>query len=423
LYYAYEVYIHFSLHLQNSLFMMRRLSKKVIRKIKSIIAKTIPHNLSYRPKGAYETIHEYLLVKNNTKSSYQELYPGYTSVIDIDAEFYSKCADYMDLPLQAAIPTSYIIKIPNGRLHTDSTHSVAIISADNKLIGGISYQMGNDKPEENSIFDQTFFVAPKRYAGTAFHFLIGGAGDNNYFHWLFDALCRIHLLRKSGWYNQIDHFIVPGYELGYQQDTLRLLGIDESKIIAGNIETHIIADTLIATNYVRYHSHIPTWACSFLKNSFPKVIEAGEKVYPCVYVSRNDSDKRFVINETELVNFLSKYGFKKVELGNMTFQQQVNLFGSAKVIIGPHGAGWANLVFCEPGTTAVELFANEYIIPVYYDLANKAGVTYEYMVCESDASAENVKQGMRLNIIVDVNRLKPMLETIMEKYSAESNSY
>ncbi|QHT67884.1 glycosyltransferase family 61 protein [Rhodocytophaga rosea] len=404
---------------------MRRLSKKVIRKIKSIIAKTIPHNVSYRPKDVYENVQEYLHEDNRKKPApaYKELYPSYTSVINIDEEFYSKCADYMDLPRQAAIPTAYIVEIPHGRLHTDTVFSVAIISRDNKLVGGVSYQMGKNKAKENSIFEQTFFITPKKYSGTAFHLLIGGSGDNNYFHWLFDALCRIHLLQKSGWFDRIDYFIVPGFELGYQKDTLRLLGIDDNKIIPGNVETHIVADSLVATNYVRYHSHVPAWACSFLKNNFPKVIEAGERVYPYVYVSRNDSDKRFVINENELVNFLAEYGFKKVELGNMTFQQQVNLFGSAKVIIGPHGAGWANLVFCEPGTTAIELFASEYIIPVYYDLANKAGVNYQYMACESDASAENVKQGMRLNLLVDLNQLKPMLETIMEKYSAESNSY
>jgi hypothetical protein len=53
----------------------------------------------------------------------------------------------------------------------------------------------------------------------------------------------------------------------------------------------------------------------------------------------------------------------------------------------------------------------------------KLGLNYQYMACESDASAENVKQGMRLNIIVDVNRLKSILESILEKYSTESNSY
>src|SRR5687767_14839811 len=118
---------------------MRHLTKKIVRKIKSIISKTIPHNIAYRPVGVYETAQEYIVANKANQPKYKELYPAYKSEIAIDAEFYSKCADYMDLPLEADFPASYILQVPGGRLHTDTIGSVAIISHDNKLIGGVSY--------------------------------------------------------------------------------------------------------------------------------------------------------------------------------------------------------------------------------------------------------------------------------------------
>jgi capsular polysaccharide biosynthesis protein len=117
---------------------------------------------------------------------------------------------------------------------------------------------------------------------------------------------------------------------------------------------------------------------------------------------------------------LDEFGFKTIELGSLSFAEQVSLFASAKVIIGPHGAGLANLVFCRKGTTVIELFADDYVFPLYYDLANKVELKYDYLICSSDAKATNVKQGMKLNMYVDLDRLKPKLESLLELYSSRS---
>ena len=42
-------------------------------------------------------------------------------------------------------------------------------------------------------------------------------------------------------------------------------------------------------------------------------------------------------------------------LGNFHFNDQVKIFNNAEFIIGLHGAAFANLCFCKPGTKVVEL--------------------------------------------------------------------
>ena len=48
-------------------------------------------------------------------------------------------------------------------------------------------------------------------------------------------------------------------------------------------------------------------------------------------------------------------GFSILTLSDLSFIDQTKLFYNASEIVGLHGAGFANLVFCKPGTKILEL--------------------------------------------------------------------
>ena len=50
-----------------------------------------------------------------------------------------------------------------------------------------------------------------------------------------------------------------------------------------------------------------------------------------------------------------KNNFIFVKLHETNFREQVNLFHNAECIVGLHGAGFVNVVFCKPGTKIIEL--------------------------------------------------------------------
>ena len=60
---------------------------------------------------------------------------------------------------------------------------------------------------------------------------------------------------------------------------------------------------------------------------------------------------------------LTKLGFECVTLSNMRVQEQIRLFKEAQIVVGPHGGGLTNIVFCRPGTQIIELFDDSYIDP------------------------------------------------------------
>jgi capsular polysaccharide biosynthesis protein len=62
----------------------------------------------------------------------------------------------------------------------------------------------------------------------------------------------------------------------------------------------------------------------------------------------------------------------------MSFEEQVRLFRNAEVVVGPHGAGFTNLIFSKPGTRVVEILAKGYERRCYWTLSSELGHDYRF---------------------------------------------
>ena len=71
-----------------------------------------------------------------------------------------------------------------------------------------------------------------------------------------------------------------------------------------------------------------------------------------LYISRR-TDGRFPDNEDDVESLLKAKGFDIVNLTGMPLDAQMALFANADVVVGTHGAGLANLVWCKKSTTKV----------------------------------------------------------------------
>ena len=393
--------------------------RKVIRRLKKMLHQIIPNNRQFKPRGVYNSIDEYVEAVKGAEVT--EIFPSYISHLNVSDDFRRHFIGYVDTTTVAQIPVSKVVVIPKGRVHTDNNFSVAIISGNNKLIGELSFDLGSHVPGKNNIFRQNYFKKPKVFNGVVCSLLIGEGGIVNYSHWLFDSLSRIALVKRAGWYDKIDYFLVPSTHQDFQRDSLRLLGIDESKVISGFKENHVQADTVIATTHVRHSEHFPMWCITFLRDEFlkPAILTSKDKYSPRVYISRNDSAKRRVLNETELMETLSKYGFASYELSKLNFQEKINLFAQADIVIATIGAGQGNLVFCKDKTSVIELMADDFAQPFFSDLANKSGLNYDYQICESDGRAETFKQGEKLNLKADIAEIERKVQNIINTVPVE----
>ena len=115
--------------------------------------------------------------------------------------------------------------IKKGRVFTDCNTNVAYIT-NNNIINGISYQQNKHKIA-NINYNSTLLKGTNKfknkYNGTVFSTVQGSSG-NNYWHWLFDILPKIEILKKKNLLNKIDYFYLPNKNK-YILDSLKIYGV------------------------------------------------------------------------------------------------------------------------------------------------------------------------------------------------------
>jgi capsular polysaccharide biosynthesis protein len=128
-----------------------------------------------------------------------------------------------------------------------------------------------------------------------------------------------------------------------------------------------------------------------------------------IYISRAAARRRRVTNEAEVATTLKAHSFTEVRLEELNWREQISVFRQAKLIVAPHGAGLANLIFCQRGTRVIELFSRSYLNGCFWQLAALRGLDYFPLVPPGrEAPGCNPKDN-RLDLTVDLQQLRAAL--------------
>ncbi len=203
--------------------------------------------------------------------------------------------------------------------------------------------------------------------------LATGLGDCNYYHWTVENLPRIRLMEEAG--ISADCYFLPGRH-PFHRDSLELFGIASKAQILANDHTHVQADELVITSMVR--SEITAENASFLYQRMANTNWSKTKSTNRlrIYVARRPRSWRHVVNERMLLAELSKYGFQRYFLEELPLRTQIQLFQQAEFVIGPHGAGLTNLVYCNAGTKVIEIGSPIRPLGFFYFIAHHRGLPY-----------------------------------------------
>lgn len=115
---------------------------------------------------------------------------------------------------------------------------------------------------------------------------------------------------------------------------------------------------------------IPNEFLDFLRKAVQQRLSSADQSYPDkIYIKRGLATVRKVTNEANVEKTLSSMGFVSVDLSKLGLLEQAKLFLKAKAIVGPHGAGFANLLYCTPESTKVfEIYPSRVNARHYYSL-------------------------------------------------------
>ncbi|SMH34446.1 MULTISPECIES: DUF563 domain-containing protein [Cyanophyceae] len=313
---------------------------------------------------------------------------------------YKNCSDYIQTFSVNLDKNEYlVVSINGGRVFTDRLTNITFISR-KYLCPCVSWQylgtyLSSNGLERKILSDHENFVLnrkilidcfPTKINSTVISLLTGGAANNNYFHWLFDTLPRIYMVKVA--IDKLDDhvkYLIPEDTQPFQRESLEAIGIPSSLRITSKVHRHVCAIKIIATTHPHPNiDEVQSWVVKFLRKSFLKLSANSQKV-DLIYISRTDSlHVRKLLNEDYFFKLLKPIGFQIYRLSKLTFSEQVSLFSNAKMIVGVHGAGLANLVFSPSQTVVYELFSTCYQPSMYERLSELVGLDYRKIVCQAN---------------------------------------
>jgi hypothetical protein len=238
-------------------------------------------------------------------------------------------------------------------------------------------------------------------------FLGFNSGHTNYAHWLTDNLIYLYVyvtkMKPLG-----IKIVLPDSLLGFAKETVEIMGIEAADIIVAGDEVLAFDDLhFMDTIYFGEIPHIFKDAVHYLKANALKG-QSAPSVDQSVYISRRDAVSRPLINNAELEAGLVQSGFDIVATGELTLRAQIALFANAKIVVGQHGAGLINAIFCEPGAVLIEIFPEYMLQAHFWTTASLVGVRYGFVSgtsFDADSSIVSVDGNWDSVSVIDVDRV------------------
>ena len=308
----------------------------------------------------------------------------------------------------------FLYEIENGRVFTDCNTNVAYIK-NNQIISAISYQQNAHEISDVKFNSTLVSGTPKfkkKIDASIFSTIQGKSGEN-YFHWLYDIIPKFGILEENKLLDKIDYYYVP-QKNNFVIETLNLFNIKKDKLINSNLQKHIEVKKIYAFKHLwlkegkiqDQFQNIPNWIIEYLRDKFLnyKTKKINEEK---IFIDRSDSIYNHckIQNNKEIINYLENQNFKIYRLSDFNFLDQINIFNSAKIVIGAHGAGFANVSFCEKGTDVIEIFPENHKNKMTNQISKFLNLNYKRVETSGLPNFDN--EG---DIYLDLNTLKKILK-------------
>jgi capsular polysaccharide biosynthesis protein len=198
--------------------------------------------------------------------------------------------------------------------------------------------------------------------------LVGTLSPHNWFHWTIDTLPSVYLTRYLP--KEFDRFplLIP------EQAIIRSNWLEPLRLVHGNRDIVPLTDReyvkvaeLVwmdsptspgplpivrkAAPHFRVHgSAMREYRGHILEQlGLPEIMKNPSRR---IFLARKGGSNR-EYNQMELLEIAQEHGVEPVFLEEMTFRESVEIFTEAKLIIGPHGAGWANALYANRSSRAL----------------------------------------------------------------------
>ena len=251
----------------------------------------------------------------------------------------------------------------------------------------------NDVYLNEYLFPQIYLREP--------HILLGGA--ENYYHWWIDFMPRAAVILESPELRNLPIIILDTLN-DNQIACLAKIGIDPARLIRVPNHHTIKCDHLFVPHLLGrpmteiglpdwMKPMINDWGVNWVREQFRDWRQPKAGQPKRIFISREKARFRRCINEAEVYAIAQRHGFTTLQNEHMSFADQMALYAGVDMVMGPHGAGFTNMLFAPTEATAIEMFPKHRAPPFYRDLCGQLGQRY----IKFDGPITNLPRGMAVD--------------------------
>ncbi len=314
--------------------------------------------------------------------------------------------------LRRAVSARYVLDVRGGLLVGDYA---ATIAPGGVLDYETSGYFGISGWRQHPVFLRPRLPSPTPVPGTLLSLATRGT-STNYYHFLLDLLPRWGIFEEALPGAEVDA-VYLGTRASYQRQLLDLVGLSGLPVVEVEKHACLAPERLLVPSTPNQDLMAPHWVVSWLRARLPASPDLSAYGRG-LYVTRGSSPHtRRYVEEAALWPTLEERGFTRLDPGTVSVQEQIDHFAAADVIVAPHGAALANLVFCRPGVRVLELFAPDYVNPCYWAITDAIpDARYRYLVAgtpsEISSAARRPMTGVLRDISIPPSRVLAALDRL-----------
>jgi hypothetical protein len=187
---------------------------------------------------------------------------------------------------------------------------------------------------------------------------IASRWGSGFYHWFNDALPRLAPLSE---FRQETKILIRGELCAYQQESLEMLGLLDR--VWETRSNHLLVENFYFSSSPGMTGCTNPYVANWLREKFLQhqtTIDTPKKFF-----IKRHKKTRGILNQDELENYFISLGWAVVDLESLHFAEQIAWFANAEAIVGEHGGGFTNLVWCRPGCRVIELCPDNFLNGCY----------------------------------------------------------
>ena len=275
------------------------------------------------------------------------------------------------------IPQKYLARIPRARLIGKTG---LVVLPDGAFASEVTFT--RDHLVQQAPYSTPLPRKVCQKPGSYFSLFSLWAHRYNYYHWIHDAMLRLHLILPR--LPQDIRFIVPPKLRSFQLESLGLLGISPDQLVSFSGRELWELETLyFAPPTTRSGSNSPAALKWFRETAWSALGLTPGTGTRRIYISRRRTQYRRIVNEPEVERFVRDFSFETHLFEDLSFHEQVTLMSQAEAVASSSGAALTNILFAPPGAKVLVMVEPVQISVFFWTMSEAAGHEYWYTLGET----------------------------------------